>query len=110
MKDICGSPGDIERSNLGQFDAVVDNNGKDLKEVRPIIDWAAANRCPQFIFVSSCGIYKEANEPPHVEGDAIKKDASHAMVEVQPESHSSFLKEGKGERNSQIAGQTTKQV
>lgn len=106
MRDVCGSPEDIERSNLGKFDAVVDNNGKDLKEVRPIIDWAVSNWCQQFIYVSSCGIYKEANEPPHVEGDAIKKDASHAIVEVQLKGHSFVL--GGGRRNSsRVAGETT---
>lgn len=35
---------------------------------RPVIDWAKGNGAQQFLFVSSAGIYKTTDEPPHVEG------------------------------------------
>lgn len=35
---------------------------------RPVADWARNNGASQFLFVSSAGIYKNTEEPPHVEG------------------------------------------
>ena len=64
------------------FDVVVDNNGKDLDSVGPVIASAAAMKASQFLFVSSAGVYKTSDEPPHVEGDAVKADAGHVLVEA----------------------------
>ncbi|GBG78791.1 hypothetical protein CBR_g28014 [Chara braunii] len=64
-----------------QFDVVIDNNGKDMEAVQPVADWAKASGATQFLFVSSAGIYKTSDEPPHVEGDAVKESAGHAVVE-----------------------------
>lgn len=63
------------------FDVVLDNNGKDLETVRPVADWAKSSGAGQFLFISSAGIYKQTEEPPHVEGDAVKADAGHVVVE-----------------------------
>lgn len=60
---------------------MVDNNGKDLEVVGPVIEYAQRVSALQFLFVSSAGIYKTSAEPPHVEGDAIKEDSGHAQVE-----------------------------
>ena len=65
-----------------KFDVVVDNNGKDMEACGPVIDYAKAAGCSQFLFVSSCGVYKVTDEPPHVEGDAVKADAGHVLVEA----------------------------
>jgi len=35
---------------------------------RPVIDWAKSAGAKQFLFISSAGIYKTTDEPPHVEG------------------------------------------
>lgn len=35
---------------------------------RPVADWAKAAGVGQFLFISSAGIYKPTEEPPHVEG------------------------------------------
>ncbi|XP_020526896.1 chloroplast stem-loop binding protein of 41 kDa a, chloroplastic [Amborella trichopoda] len=48
---------------------------------RPVADWAKANSAQQFLYISSAGIYKTSDEPPHVEGDLVKEDASHVGVE-----------------------------
>ncbi|KAF9625247.1 hypothetical protein IFM89_020833 [Coptis chinensis] len=47
---------------------MLDNNGKDLDNVRPVVDWAKSASVKQFLYISSAGIYKKTNEPPHVEG------------------------------------------
>jgi hypothetical protein len=33
-----------------------------------VADWAKASGVGQFLFISSAGIYKPTDEPPHVEG------------------------------------------
>lgn len=35
---------------------------------RPVADWAKSAGVGQFLFISSAGIYKQTEEPPHVEG------------------------------------------
>uniref|UniRef100_A0A0D3F498 NAD-dependent epimerase/dehydratase domain-containing protein n=2 Tax=Oryza TaxID=4527 RepID=A0A0D3F498_9ORYZ len=47
----------------------------------PVVDWAKAAGVGQFLFVSSAGIYTPSDEPPHVEGDAVKESAGHVGVE-----------------------------
>jgi len=75
--------GDSPASALpgSSFDVVVDNNGKDLEAVGPVIAFAKAAGASQFLFVSSAGIYKTGDELPHLEGDAVKADAGHVAVE-----------------------------
>lgn len=81
-KTVWGEPVDIGKVLDGAaFDVVLDNNGKDLEAVRPVADWAKSIGVQQFLFVSSAGIYKTTDEPPHVEGDVVKADAGHVGVE-----------------------------
>ncbi|MED6199368.1 Chloroplast stem-loop binding protein of 41 kDa a, chloroplastic [Stylosanthes scabra] len=79
---VWGNPADVGSIVGGEvFDVVLDNNGKDLETVRPVIDWAKSSGAKQFLFISSAGIYKLTDEPPHVEGDTVKADAGHVGVE-----------------------------
>ncbi|XP_028789283.1 chloroplast stem-loop binding protein of 41 kDa a, chloroplastic [Neltuma alba] len=81
-RTIWGNPAEIGSVVGGEtFDVVLDNNGKDLDAVRPVIDWAKSSGTKQFLFISSAGIYKPTDEPPHVEGDVVKADAGHVGVE-----------------------------
>ncbi|CDP03629.1 unnamed protein product [Coffea canephora] len=81
-RTVWGDPADIGKVLEGAtFDAVLDNNGKDLDAVRPVADWAKSSGVKQFLFISSAGIYKPTDEPPHVEGDVVKADAGHVGVE-----------------------------
>ncbi|OWM77873.1 hypothetical protein CDL15_Pgr018442 [Punica granatum] len=81
-KTVWGDPADIGNVVGGEaFDVVLDNNGKDLDAVKPVADWAKSSGVKQFLFISSAGIYKPTDEPPHVEGDAVKADAGHVGVE-----------------------------
>ncbi|OMO77710.1 hypothetical protein CCACVL1_14866 [Corchorus capsularis] len=82
-KTVWGDPAEVGKVVAGAtFDVVLDNNGKDLDTVRPVIDWAKSSGVKQFLFISSAGIYKPTDEPPHVEGDAVKADAGHVGVET----------------------------
>lgn len=95
---VWGDPAEVGSVVGGAgFDVVLDNNGKDLDTVRsfgsffflfhfqllmniivifvpwletyrPVIDWAKSSGVKQFLFISSAGIYKPTEEPPHVEG------------------------------------------
>lgn len=81
-KTVWGDPADVGKVVAGAtFDVVLDNNGKDLDTVRPVVDWAKSSGVKQFLFISSAGIYKPTDEPPHVEGDVVKADAGHVGVE-----------------------------
>ncbi|KAH7517213.1 hypothetical protein FEM48_Zijuj09G0038900 [Ziziphus jujuba var. spinosa] len=79
---VWGEPVDVGKVVGGAtFDVVLDNNGKDLDTVKPVADWAKSSGVKQFLYISSAGIYKPTDEPPHVEGDVVKADASHVGVE-----------------------------
>ncbi|KAG6571471.1 Chloroplast stem-loop binding protein of 41 kDa a, chloroplastic, partial [Cucurbita argyrosperma subsp. sororia] len=81
-KTVWGDPAEVGKVVAGaSFDVVLDNNGKDIDSVRPVIDWAKSSGVKQFLFISSAGIYKPTDEPPHVEGDTVKADAGHVGVE-----------------------------
>ncbi|KAG6703637.1 hypothetical protein I3842_07G094300 [Carya illinoinensis] len=81
-RTVWGDPAEVGKVVGGvAFDVVLDNNGKDLDTVRPVIDWAKSSGVKQFLFISSAGIYKPTEEPPHVEGDVVKADAGHVGVE-----------------------------
>ncbi|KAF8365161.1 hypothetical protein HHK36_022790 [Tetracentron sinense] len=80
---VWGDPAEVGKIVEGAaFDVVLDNNGKDLDTVRPVVDWAKSAGVKQFLFISSAGIYKPTDEPPHVEGDVVKADAGHVAVET----------------------------
>eukprot|EP00958_Prasinococcus_capsulatus_P020139 scaffold2572_cov391-Prasinococcus_capsulatus_cf.AAC.5 len=81
--EVCwADPADVPRVHAGKrFHIVVDNNGKDLENVKPVADFADQARAEQFLYVSSAGIYKKTDLPPHFEGDEVNPKASHVAVE-----------------------------
>ncbi|CAL9159566.1 chloroplast stem-loop binding protein of 41 kDa a, chloroplastic-like [Musa acuminata AAA Group] len=81
-KTVWGNPAQVgDIVGTAKFDVVLDNNGKDLDTVKPVADWAISAGVEQFLYISSAGIYKPLDEIPHVEGDLVKDDASHVLVE-----------------------------
>jgi nucleoside-diphosphate-sugar epimerase len=75
-KTVWADPVDVSAALAGTtFDVVVDNNGKDMDAVRPILEFAQSCGAQQFLFVSSCGVYKATDCPPLIETDAVKADA-----------------------------------
>jgi len=70
-------------SGLGDFDVVVENNGKDMENCQPAIDFYNG-KIEQYIFVSSAGMYSPVTKGavmPHCPGDEVKATAGHAQVE-----------------------------
>lgn len=81
--EVCwANPEDIPNKHSGRkYQVVIDNNGKDKDSVRPVADFAHFTGAEQFLYVSSAGIYKKTDLPPHFEGDAVNPKASHVAVE-----------------------------
>lgn len=59
-----------------RFDAVFDNNGRELSDTQPLVE-IFRDRIEHFIYVSSAGVYLKSDRPPHVEGDAIDPKSRH---------------------------------
>ncbi|MBL1175108.1 NAD-dependent epimerase/dehydratase family protein [Pantanalinema sp. GBBB05] len=58
------------------FDAIFDNNGRELSDTRPLVE-AFWGRLEHFIYMSSAGVYLKSDQMPHVEGDAIDPKSRH---------------------------------
>ncbi len=58
------------------FDAVFDNNGRELKDTQPLAE-IFKNRLQHFVYVSSAGVYLKSDQMPHCEGDAVDPNSRH---------------------------------
>jgi nucleoside-diphosphate-sugar epimerase len=58
------------------FDAVFDNNGRELRDTQPLVE-IFAGRVQHFVYVSSAGVYLKSEQMPHIEGDAIDPKSRH---------------------------------
>lgn len=58
------------------FDAIFDNNGRELSDTQPLVE-IFADKIKHFIYVSSAGVYLPSEEMPHYEGDAIDPKSRH---------------------------------
>lgn len=58
------------------FDAIFDNNGRELSDTQPLIE-LFKNKIQQFIYVSSAGVYQKTDQPPHYEGDPVDPKSRH---------------------------------
>jgi nucleoside-diphosphate-sugar epimerase len=58
------------------FDAIFDNNGRELSDTKPLAD-LFKGRLQHFIYMSSAGVYRKSDLMPHVEGDAIDPNSRH---------------------------------
>lgn len=58
------------------FDAVFDNNGRELSDTQPLVD-IFNGRIQHFVYVSSAGVYLKSDQMPHVEGDAVDPNSRH---------------------------------
>lgn len=59
-----------------QFDAIFDNNGRQLSDTQMLAD-LFKDRVQHFIYMSSAGVYAKSDQMPHVEGDAIDPKSRH---------------------------------
>ncbi|GCL34823.1 mRNA-binding protein [Planktothrix agardhii CCAP 1459/11A] len=59
-----------------QFDAIFDNNGRELNDTKPLAD-LFKDRVQHFIYMSSAGVYLKSDQMPHIEGDATDPKSRH---------------------------------
>ncbi len=59
-----------------QFDAIFDNNGRELTDTQSLAD-LFAGKVKHFVYMSSAGVYLPSDQMPHVEGDALDPKSRH---------------------------------
>jgi nucleoside-diphosphate-sugar epimerase len=68
---------DLKAKLTGQkFDAVFDNNGRELSDTQPLAE-ILAGQVQHFIYMSSAGVYLKSDQMPHVEGDPVDPKSRH---------------------------------
>ncbi|MEB3826318.1 NAD-dependent epimerase/dehydratase family protein [Phormidium sp. CCY1219] len=58
------------------FDAIFDNNGRELSDTQPLAD-LFKGKVKHFIYMSSAGVYLKSDRLPHREGDEIDPKSRH---------------------------------
>jgi len=58
------------------FDAIFDNNGRQLSDTKPLAD-LYKDKVQHFIYISSAGVYSKSDQMPHKEGDEIDPKSRH---------------------------------
>ncbi|BAU10339.1 NAD-dependent epimerase/dehydratase [Leptolyngbya sp. NIES-3755] len=79
VKQIKGdrtSATDLEQLKSIEFDAIFDNNGRELSDTQPLVE-LFKNRIQHFVYMSSAGVYLKSDQMPHVEGDAVDPKSRH---------------------------------
>lgn len=80
IKQIQGDRTDAsqlkEKLSQEKFDAIFDNNGRELSDTQPLVE-IFRDRVQHFIYMSSAGVYQKSDQMPHVEGDAVDPKSRH---------------------------------
>lgn len=58
------------------FDAIFDNNGRELSDTQPLAE-IFKDRVQHFVYMSSAGVYLKSDQLPHVEGDPVDPKSRH---------------------------------
>ncbi|MGL5944397.1 MAG: NAD-dependent epimerase/dehydratase family protein [Waterburya sp.] len=58
------------------FDAIFDNNGRELSDTQPLVE-IFNGKVKHFVYVSSAGVYLKSQQMPHREGDAVDPNSRH---------------------------------
>lgn len=58
------------------FDAIFDNNGRELEHTQPLVE-IFKDTVRHFVYISSAGVYLPSTQLPHREGDAIDPNSRH---------------------------------
>lgn len=58
------------------FDAIFDNNGRELGDTQPLAE-IFKDRVQHFVYMSSAGVYLPSDQLPHVEGDPVDPKSRH---------------------------------
>lgn len=59
-----------------KFDAIFDNNGRELSDTEPLVE-LFKDQISHFIYVSSAGVYLPSEQMPHREDDAVDPQSRH---------------------------------
>lgn len=59
-----------------EFDAIFDNNGRELSDTQPLAE-IFKDRVKHFVYMSSAGVYLKSDQMPHVEGDPVDPKSRH---------------------------------
>jgi len=65
-----------EKLAAEKFDAVFDNNGRELSDTQPLAE-IFRDRVEHFVYVSSAGVYLKSDQMPHFEGDPVDPNSRH---------------------------------
>lgn len=65
-----------EKLSSEKFDAIFDNNGRELSDTQPLAD-IFKGKVKHFVYMSSAGVYLKTDQLPHIEGDAIDPKSRH---------------------------------
>ena len=80
VKQIKGDRKDAsqlqEKLSGESFDAIFDNNGRELSDTQPLIEMFNG-KIKHFVYVSSAGVYLPTTQMPHREGDPIDPNSRH---------------------------------
>jgi nucleoside-diphosphate-sugar epimerase len=59
-----------------KFDAIFDNNGRELSDTQPLAE-IFKDRVQHFVYMSSAGVYLKSDQMPHIEGDPVDPKSRH---------------------------------
>jgi nucleoside-diphosphate-sugar epimerase len=80
VKQIHGDRTDAaqlkEKLAVEEFDAIYDNNGRELSDTQPLAE-IFKGRVRHFIYMSSAGVYLKSDQMPHIEGDPVDPKSRH---------------------------------
>ncbi len=65
-----------EKLSSESFDAIFDNNGRELSDTQPLVE-IFNGKVEHFVYVSSAGVYLKSSQMPHIEGDAVDPNSRH---------------------------------
>ncbi|MEG4407421.1 NAD-dependent epimerase/dehydratase family protein [Microcoleus sp. MON2_D5] len=80
VKQIQGDRTNVEqlqeKLSTVEFDAVFDNNGRELSDTQALAE-IFKGRVQHFVYMSSAGVYLKSDQMPHIEGDATDPKSRH---------------------------------
>ncbi|MEL6579523.1 MAG: NAD-dependent epimerase/dehydratase family protein [Cyanobacteria bacterium J06621_12] len=65
-----------EKLSGESFDAIFDNNGRELSDTQPLVE-IFQGQLQHFVYVSSAGVYLPTSQMPHREGDPVDPNSRH---------------------------------
>jgi len=65
-----------EKLSSQEFDAIFDNNSRELSDTQPLVE-IFKDKVEHFIYMSSAGVYLKSDQLPHIEGDPVDPKSRH---------------------------------